>query len=308
MAGNERRQRKKGGEGGEEGGMERWLLTYADMITLLMAFFVMMWSMSLADKTKFTQMIGSARAAMGMDVTGLYLPPLPFQQPTAGSPAILAQDIRGTLNEGLGKSAAGKSLQVLSDKDSVTIRMRASRVLFPPGRAELTSQTRAALREVAKVLSQVPCRVRVEGHTCNLPLRGGLFASNWELSTKRATNVVLYFVREQKLSAERFSPMGYADTRPAVPNINEANRRKNRRVDIKLLDLSSPPRLAKPTPAPEPTAEKLALTPSPPVKPIEQKTRIETKSVPIRIAPAIGLAAPVDIRSDYELSIQEGNE
>jgi len=141
-------------------------------------------------------------------------------------------------------------VQVLSDEDSVTIRMRASRILFGQGRAKLTGPAREVLDEVAKVLREVPCRVRVEGRTCDLSLRGGPFTSNWELSTKRATNVVLYFVREQKLSAERFAPMGYADTRPAVPNINEANRRRNRRVDIRLLDLSSPPRLAEPTPAP----------------------------------------------------------
>jgi len=314
MAGKERGRRKKGGGEEGEGGMERWLLTYADMITLLMAFFVMMWSMSLADKTKFTQMIGSARAAMGMDVTGLYLPPLPTQQPTSGSPAILAYDIRGVLNEKLGGTAARKDVQVLSDEDSVTIRMYTGKILFGRGRAKLTGAARAVLAEIAKVLRQVPCRLRVEGHTCDLPLRGGPFASNWELSTQRATNVVLYFVRAQKLPPERFAAIGYADTRPAVPNKNEANRQKNRRVDIKLMELTNPPRLLmKPVPAPAPSAARpTVLAPVKPrpkprraAEPIEQETRIELESGAPRIVAPVDILSPVDIRSYYELPAQK---
>ena len=226
--------------------MERWLLTYADMITLLMAFFVMMWSMSMADKTKFGQMMGSLRTSLHQDLGGLSLSPLPTVADEGGgdraAAPLLAYHIREEIGRRFAGSELGESLHVVSDEDSVTIRVEASDVLFARASAELTVSVRLILATIVRTVRDMPYPVRVEGHTCDLPVRSSRYKSNWELSAQRAINVLLYLKQEGKLEADRLSAAGYADSKPVVPNLSEAKRRKNRRVDIKLLNVTNMPK------------------------------------------------------------------
>jgi outer membrane protein OmpA-like peptidoglycan-associated protein len=185
----------------------------------------------------------------------------------SGGPGLLAGTLAGAIAVALEKALAPgmkDSVEVFSDEaeDTVTVRILADGLLFRPGRAELLPALLPALDEVARELRKRHGPVRVEGHTCDLPTANAQFASNWELSAQRAVNVLHYLVGAKGLAAPRFSAAAYAATRPVAPNNGEANRRRNRRVDLVLLNVSSdePPPLSGESPAPAPV-------PAPPVAP-----------------------------------------
>jgi chemotaxis protein MotB len=236
--------------GGDDGNSERWLLTYADMITLLMAFFLMLYAMSIVNMDKFQQLALSVRSGFGGEVVdtmggaslgvGGFSAAMPPDMPANSFELMskIASDVRESLATG-----SPNDVQVLSEGDTVTIRIRADDVLFARGSASLTPHARVILAVVAKSIARLTHDIRVEGHTCDLPVSTAQFPSNWELSGARATAVVLYFIRAQGISPQRLGAVGYADTRPAYPNSNEANRSRNRRIDVVLVRslCSTPP-------------------------------------------------------------------
>lgn len=238
-------KRKKHAE--EHENAERWLLTYADMITLLVAFFIMLYSMSQIDLKKFAAMAGSVRAelggtgtlngstgigegaVMGSDAAGV----APFMGPKA------AADLKRQVEREVQEITPKAGIKVSTIGDEVHIKMPGNTILFPPGSAELTTAMTALLARLVPLIAKQSCEVRVSGHTCNLAPRSGRYASNWDLSSDRARNVALYLVRHHAVSADNCNFMGYADTRPLFPNSCEANRARNRRVEITLRPLNS---------------------------------------------------------------------
>jgi chemotaxis protein MotB len=237
-----RHKRGQGHGGHGEENAERWLLTYADMITLLMALFIMLHSMSQLDLKKFSQVASSVRAEFGG--SGV----LPGSQgvgdqsmhgvPAASLvPAMVPEgnaDLRQTVNASLGKAKQGSGIEVSGDATEVRIRIPATQLLFPPGNANLTPEMYSILQRLEKGLRGSQVSMRIEGHTCNLPISNNQYRSNWELSADRARNIALYFIRHNVVSPDRIAFMGYADTRPRAANDNEAHRRSNRRVEIVL--------------------------------------------------------------------------
>jgi chemotaxis protein MotB len=229
-------KRKAAGGHGEEN-VERWLLTYADMITLLMAFFIMMYAMSILNLGKFSQLAVSVRSGFGGDDSGMMNSALGITDQTGSVPANslqlltqIAQDVRNALSQ-----EGQTDVEFLSEGGVVTIRVRAEDVLFARGSARLTPQASRTLDAIAQAIAHLPYQVRVEGHTCDLPVHNAQFANNWELSAQRATEVVLYFIEHHGFSPRRMAAAGYADTVPVAANDTEANRAKNRRIDIVLL-------------------------------------------------------------------------
>ncbi len=230
----------------------RWLLTYADMITLLMAFFIMLYSMSILNLARFQEVALSIRSGFGEEHQGKGLAahgasrgagirPLEAGGNVAGVPYSLIRGLRGEIER---RGLEGRVL-LGSDERGLVITMLSDRVLFPVGEAVIRPEAEEVLRSVASLIRQVPNDVRVEGHTCSLPVRSGPFATNWELSTARATEVVRFLIR-QGVPARRLSAAGYADQHPAASNASESTRIRNRRVEIVLL---RPP--LSPDPAPE---------------------------------------------------------
>ncbi|MCL5103181.1 MAG: OmpA family protein, partial [Armatimonadetes bacterium] len=128
-----------------------------------------------------------------------------------------------------------ESVQIGEDRRGVVITMRSDQLLFRPGRAEVRPEAYPLLDRIARTLGQMDNLIQVEGHTCDLKPRRSVYASNWELSTARATNVLRYLVEQDGLPAFRFSAAGCGSARPRVPNNSEANRRRNRRVEIVIL-------------------------------------------------------------------------
>ena len=115
----------------------------------------------------------------------------------------------------------------------VSVREAAS---FPVGRAELDPEAQHLFREIALDLVAIPNHVRVEGHTDDVPIHTARYASNWELSTARATNVVAFFTESVGITPDRLSAAGYAEFHPRVPNDSAEHRAENRRVDIVILN------------------------------------------------------------------------
>ncbi|HEY3397654.1 MAG TPA: flagellar motor protein MotB [Armatimonadota bacterium] len=232
---------------------DRWLVTYADMITLLLAFFIMMYASSVLNQSKFESIVRSVRAELRMTSKGAPVTSVPAAAGATG-PGLLAGDMARDLEQALGGSMGG-NVQVLSGSTTVTVRLLADGYFFHPGSADLEPPLRRTLNELARLLQQMTYHVRIEGHTCDLPTHNERFDSNWELSAQRAANVMSYLSHYKALDPERLVAAGFADTHPALPNISSDARRHNRRVDVVLQDVTSAPRLQ-----PDPASEVRAAT------------------------------------------------
>jgi len=236
------RKRRKGQD--EEGHVssERWLVTYADMITLLMAFFIMMYAMSIVSMGKFAELALSVRSGFGGDVAKMNTAVLALGGSTRPHPGIfnanrfeLLDKIEGQLKRTLKEKGFAKLVTVERTEQGIAVRLPTDELLFDLGSAELRPTTRRLLAVLAPTLRQAGFPIRVEGHTCDLPIHSALFPSNWELSARRATNVLTFLTHRCGLSPDRVAAVGYGDTKPLVPNDTEAHRRLNRRVEIVVL-------------------------------------------------------------------------
>jgi chemotaxis protein MotB len=249
--------RKKHHDEGHENS-ERWLLTYSDMITLLMAFFIMMYSMSVLNLAKFNQVAFSIRSGFGgMLKGGDHLLNTPAGDPTMVNLNPMGETKSTKDSSGRDRASSGmqKKLRAAEEKISnylqqhdldgkvivsqetrgMVITIVAEGVLFPRGSAELSDTGLGLLGVVTDMITATGNHVMVEGHTCNLPIASSVFPSNWELSAARASRVVRAFIN-RGVSPRRLSAIGYAETRPLVPNDTEEHRVYNRRVNIVLMN------------------------------------------------------------------------
>ncbi len=243
------KRRHKGHEGGHENA-ERWLLTYADLITLLMVFFVVLYSMSSADSTKWQQISAALEQAFNVDVmkgaaaTSLSdsqaAPAPPIDNLIQNNEVPQVSRLQAAVQSVLDKAQQnGDSQQpqvtVGTDREGVVIRLSGS-YLFDSGRAELKPNSFDLLDAIAQQLKLEPNDIRVDGHTDSTPLVGSaLYPTNWELSTARAVAVTRYFVDNGGIMATRLSAAGFGEFRPIVPNDTRDHRALNRRVEIHLL-------------------------------------------------------------------------
>ena len=231
-----------GGGGHDAAGMMRWLLTYADMITLLMVFFIVLFSMSRVDLKKFQGLSKALRTSLVTGGSGL----LTGQGVSLGQADASAGDTgQGSTPEGLelwGEDLAGVlsednqsgDIKVYSSERGIVISMQGS-VLYASGSADIESGAEPLLHDLAQALGKLKNYIAVEGYTDDVPINTPMFPSNWELSTRRATNVVRYLIEREGLKPERFVAVGYGEYRPQKPNTSEANRARNRRVDVVVL-------------------------------------------------------------------------
>ena len=221
----------------EQENSERWLLTYADLITLLLAFFIVMYSMSKVDAKKF----GAVQMALTSVLHG-------GRSPWEGrAPGMPTDDKRQNLlnpnDLRILQSKIGQSFETRNDSTNVTTDIDArglvihvrENTFFESGSSDLTPPAQSALDAIAAMIQGIANYIKVEGHTDNIPIHTNEFPSNWELSTARATKVVRYLIDTYDFSPDRISASGYAEYRPLFPNDIPENRAKNRRVDIVIL-------------------------------------------------------------------------
>lgn len=239
-----------GGGGGHDGaGGLRWLLTYADLITLLMVFFVVLYSISKVDQAKYVALSRSIRASLLHSNTANSI--IDAAEVPANTQEILPDTAASTLDMepselldlqqiGLDLSRAVEGAG-LSSQVSIVIAERglvisfADNVFFDLGRALVRPESAAVLARIAPILTRLPNKIVVEGHTDDLPIHTAQFPSNWELSVARAVAVARRLSERDGIDPRRLAATGYGEWRPRFPNANAENRAKNRRVDIVLL-------------------------------------------------------------------------
>lgn len=229
--------------------MERWLVTYADLITLLMAYFIMVYSLSQLDLAKFRKVVAGFRAAtatMGLmegasgvlpgggGVLELEGPPPPSGPPTDPLADSL-QALAGGISQQVTAAGLGQLVEVRVTQEGVRVSM-AGPLLFDTASAELRPEADPVLRAVAQAIrTRKELQVRVEGHADARPIQTYRFPSNWELSSARAAAVVRRLAALSGADGTRFTIVGYGDSRPARPGDDPQALAQNRRVEIVLL-------------------------------------------------------------------------
>ena len=260
----------------ESGSHDRWLVSYADFITLLFAFFVVLYASSAADQRKQSQIAHSIQDAF--HALGLFPPAVPSGRHSgaladssdsvapvnvilgddlSASPAVrddLAR-VQSRLTGLLSNQIARHIVALRLGRDGLVISLREAG-FYSSGSAVPQPQTRATLDQIATTLAGTPYDVRIEGHTDTVPIHTAAFASNWELSTARATGLARTFILEYRFAPARLSAAGFAEYHPVADNTTPEGRAQNRRVDVILLPRvsvlpsGSPPAAARPASPP----------------------------------------------------------
>lgn len=219
---------------------DRWIVSYADMVTLLFALFVVLYATSDANPVKLQQVKSSINQAFDAGVLKGSSGTSPISTSGAGiTPSMLdlqaaaLTSIKKTVGDFAQKTNLQNSIQVRSDVNSITISL-SDNLLFDSGEATLKPGSQAALTQVAQILKGLPNTVRIEGHTDNVPVNSPDYATNWELSAARASTV-LRFLIDAAVPSSRLYLAGYAETKPVADNSTAEGRALNRRADIVIV-------------------------------------------------------------------------
>ncbi len=239
-----RRPREEDGSGlGSEGaGMMRWLLTYADLITLLMAFFIVMYAMSEVNTQRYALLSKAMRLAFNgrpsVIRTSSQIPLNNGRTASNHKPMVPAQQSLADLYRQVQAMIKSQNLQgqvnVRVTGEGVAITFQAQ-ILFASGSDQIKSSAYAALDSVAGLLQALPNPVDVRGYTDDVPIHLPQFPSNWELSVLRATNVVHFLIQHGGLDPARFSATGFSEYHPVASNATSVGRQQNRRVEMMVL-------------------------------------------------------------------------
>ncbi len=219
-------------------GAPEWLATYGDMMTLLLCFFVLLFSFSTLDVEKFKAIMQSMQGSLGVLDSGttVQMDPLtnafPNDTPTEENEEF--KRLYEEINEFIEENQLESSITLNLDERGLLVRFL-DNVLFDSGKADLKPKAREIINKVSDILKENDKNIRIEGHTDNVPIHTVRFPSNWELSTTRAVNVVKYLIEENGIEAKRLSASGYADQHPIDNNANVEGRQRNRRVDMVIL-------------------------------------------------------------------------
>lgn len=231
---------------------ERWLVSYADFITLLFAFFVVMYATSTNNEEKQKKFEDSVRENLKLTAPGagagrsqnegshqvnlnelvpeLNSPITSF--PKQSGPKEVADYINRSLEKKMEKSEREKMISGLRhDAVGVKISLAASR-FFPTGSAKLKYSALKSLDQVADLIKDSDKKIIIEGHTDNTPIMGGSYESNWELASLRATSVVRYLIKYHNINPKNLAAISYADQKPVAENSSEEGRAKNRRIEV----------------------------------------------------------------------------
>lgn len=253
-----RRQKKP------ETGAPKWMVTYSDMVTLILVFFILLFSMSQIDAVKFEAVSESFKNRMIFD---FFPSAVPMDNPTEStshqesgknsnefetptdlrdntdkdkdkeniekddSLNVLMEDVEKYLNE----QELNNVISASRTERGVVLVLQES-ILFHSGEADILDTAKPFLSKIGGLLSINPNNVKVEGHTDSKPMSSFRYPSNWELSGARASSVVRFLINEYQFDMSRFSIVGYGETQPIEPNTSSENMKKNRRVEIVILD------------------------------------------------------------------------
>jgi chemotaxis protein MotB len=269
MSGGGHGKRRRGGHEEEHENHERWAVSYADMMTVLCALFIVLYSMSQVDQVKYEALaqslaegfnnksasvldgsdgvMESTIAGDPQDAVGAAAPVAPVPPPVATPPvdpsvdpgelalaqqeASRLQDVQAQIEARLAAVGMGQQVRYTIDERGLVIGLVANDVFFDHGSAALQPAASTVLDAAAPVLVAIPDRISVEGHANVIPT-SGRYATNWELSSDRATQVLRHLVETDGLPGARISAVGFGDTRPLDPGSSPEALATNRRVDL----------------------------------------------------------------------------
>lgn len=234
----------------EKDGAERWLLTYADLMNLLVIFFIVLYSMSQVDTAKFNQLASSLKQSLGISSSNTYVMPsgganslvnLDTIAPSTVIPSKVKieeakmEDAKAKLDELLKTNNLTDNIKVTVEERGVKISIT-SHYLFSSGSAQLEKNSKPTIEEIGKTLLGFNANhIRIEGHTDVDPINTPMYPSNWELSSARASTVLRLLTSKVGINPKNISAVGYSEYHPEYPNDTEENKAKNRRVDIVIL-------------------------------------------------------------------------
>ncbi len=248
---------------------ERWLLTYSDLITLLMILFVILYAMSNVNLEKYDSLSESLSTALGSGSStngsiiprgggGILTGETPGSEDYDGSTTEESEQntVEGGNTGALANENAGEmndfaelrerfleaiESNKLEDKLRITIEHKGmvislpNDILFESGQAEVKKEMKPTLDTISELLNSIDNPIQVEGYTDNVPVNKGMYKSNWQLSAQRAANVVQYLVENYEIEPERLTAIGYGEYKPFASNETEEGREKNRRISITIL-------------------------------------------------------------------------
>jgi chemotaxis protein MotB len=228
-----RRPQRAVAPGHDAGGSARWLLTYSDMITLLLAFFVILYAVSKIDAKRYEAVV--------LAIHGVFKGNTPYpttargdRAPTPAAPRDLGLELMQQLQGALRDDLRGGQLEIEQTRRGVLVRFQ-DFCLFERGKADLTKDAKQILGKAATVVEPLPYAIEVEGHSDTLPIRSAQFPSNWELSTARATAVVRELIEANGFSPLRFGARGLGEYKPRFPNDPVRGEPRNRRVELLIV-------------------------------------------------------------------------
>jgi len=243
-----RLRKRSSGHDVEVGG---WLTTYSDLVTNLLCLFVLLFSFATVDDEKFEQLAKSLQSsflemsdgAMYLENNGQALVSLIADYNAVGAQSSVVrnsevseedmalEDFKESVRQTISELQLDEYVSIIDETEEVTLRFN-SLILFDSGSAEIKDSGKEVLKQLGDFLAKLDSEILIQGHTDNLPINTPMFPSNWELSTKRATNVVKFLIDNCGVDPAKITPTGNAEFRPVAPNDTEENRQKNRRIDI----------------------------------------------------------------------------
>ncbi|MBW4054363.1 MAG: OmpA family protein [Proteobacteria bacterium] len=239
---------------------ERWLVSYADFITLLFAVFVVLYAMGQSDKKKVEEVMQAIQQSFGMATAGASAPKVnvipsqaitvipslvpeiklaPMGRARSGHAKTRAEEkdfrqIKSAVEAYLVKQGAQNKVTLEITRRGLIVSLKEAG-FFNSGQATIKPEAYDLINTIAEVMSQYNNPLRLEGHTDNMPISTAQFPSNWELSTARATNGLKYLIKHFDIDPNKISAAGYAEFRPIADNATPEGRAKNRRVDLVML-------------------------------------------------------------------------
>lgn len=219
-----------------ENDKDRYLITYADLITLLLGLFIILYAMSNIDMEKyeatvntFGDIFGTSGNITSGNVKTIEATP-EYNQNFKSAPSLMNR-----LEQVISENGYGAAVKLIQNERGITVSILDD-ILFASGKAELNIDSKNVLNKLSNVIRTIPNDLRIEGHTDNIPITSNVYPSNWHLSVARATNTAYYLMNEERIPQGRVSIVGYSEFQPVVPNDTPEGRAQNRRVDIVILN------------------------------------------------------------------------
>lgn len=211
----------------ESGDKDRYLITYADLITLLLGLFIILYAISNIDSSKYKSVVAAFDTYFGRQAVIQTKPEQKFIN--------TAKDrLSDELNKLIEQYNYSSSIQLEENDKGITIHILED-ILFGPGNADINNVSILVLKRLAKVIKDFPNDIRIEGHTDNIPISTPRYPSNWHLSVDRALNTAYYLINNEGIPPGKVSIVGYSEYHPIASNELPTTRAKNRRVDIVIL-------------------------------------------------------------------------